>query len=328
MRKTSIVFLALLAIATQVFGQKMFKNRESITIFQPGELYSNPNIAEDEGVLSQLREQFTAAELQYILDNCSEEKWPTTISTLDGRGENLLNYVFYKIGNYDDNGTAMLVVLAPAAENKDLEEGMRPERDIVFIFNETALVESESVPKMLEEEEEYDMLPMPQELTFEAARTVTTAPENSFQRQMQTAVKAFRDNFVSIKAGNVPLKNTTDCFPTTLTVKNALRTQIRHEGENNKNVFEIVLAENITAEEAQKIMTQLSLDIKGCVYDELDLQVLEEVDEVGHTFVLSPAVIYGENNEKYKNLRLSYGSLSDVNDETKFRVVVNLIDIE
>jgi hypothetical protein len=106
------------------------------------EMFSTPNLSDDDALQTTIRSTLGEAWLTAILAYSSEETWPLGMSTLDGRNENrdeIARYVAYRILRVSGDRS---IVWVPAAENQHLSADFAPAHDFFVLINNVGVSDS------------------------------------------------------------------------------------------------------------------------------------------------------------------------------------------
>lgn len=109
---------------------------DDVHITDSGELYSTPNLEDDETAKEALKSVVSAYELNNIIKYSTEDNWPSGIATLDARNENrpkIADYHVHLVVEYGETG----ILRIPADENTHMPSNMRPTRDIYFAIGKS-----------------------------------------------------------------------------------------------------------------------------------------------------------------------------------------------
>jgi hypothetical protein len=143
------VALCAIPFASDSFQQRMyasvpktlkplFEQRKIAKIQDAGELFADLNLQQSQLFMWQLKQQFSAAEVDYILTHSKESQWISCINTMAKRvqlAKIIKMYHAFQIGKLAEGDSRYSILLITARDNQKLAEEMRPKEDMVFIIN-------------------------------------------------------------------------------------------------------------------------------------------------------------------------------------------------
>ncbi len=102
-----------------------------VFITEPGDLYSTFNLQENEDARAAMVESgiLTEEEFSYLAALCTENSWPSGMSTLDKRlaaADEIKLYVTYYVTNFGPEGDDYVMVWVPLYGNEHMPEDMQP----------------------------------------------------------------------------------------------------------------------------------------------------------------------------------------------------------